>query len=128
MSVQNHQTSKLIRSTQSPKGRDRRRWPPGPVGANWALAALTVPVAAGAVIFAVSKAVSMAVCTSAPCPDPGPHGLIYTVLLYGPPMVAAATIIASIFTATRRRGVVVPLCGLAVLLADIAATAILFRS
>jgi hypothetical protein len=126
MSVPNHQTSNLIYPTQPPHVRDRRRKTPH-VRLNWTLAVLTVPLAASAVIFAVSKAVSMAVCTSAPCPDPGPHPLVYTVLLYGAPLVAAATIIASIFTATRQRGVVVPLCGLAALLTDIVAAAILFR-
>jgi hypothetical protein len=95
---------------------------------NWALAVLTVMVAAAAVTFAVSEAVSVAVCSSEPCPDPGPNGLLYTVLLYGAPLVAAATVVASIFTARRPWGVVVPLCGLAVLFTDIVATAILFRS
>lgn len=43
------------------------------------------------------------------------------------PLVAALTIVVSIFTATRGRGVVIPLCGLALLFADIAVTAIMFR-
>jgi hypothetical protein len=130
MSMHHRETGELARDTggQPPDKRDRRRWPPSPVWMNWVLAVLTVPVAAGAMIFAVDEAVSMAVCSTAPCPDLGPNGLIYSVLLYAAPLAAAATITVSIFTATRRRGVVVPLCGLALLLADIVATAILFRS
>jgi hypothetical protein len=95
---------------------------------NWALAVLTAPVAAGAVIFAVGAAVSMAACSSASCPGLGPDGLVYTVLVYGAPLVATVTIIVSVFTAKRPRGVVVPLCGLALLLADIVVMAILFRT
>lgn len=127
MSSQSHETNQLTCSTQSPKSR-RRRLPTSRVWVNWALAALTVLVAAGVVIFAASKVVDMAVCSSAPCPDPGSNSLVYTVLLYGAPLVATATVITSIFTANRRRGVAVPLCGLALLVAELTATAILFRS
>jgi hypothetical protein len=127
MSSQSHETSQLTCSTQSPKSR-RRRLPTSRVWVNWALAALTVLVAAGVVIFAASKVVDMAVCSSAPCPDPGSNSLVYTVLLYGAPLVATATVITSIFTANRRRGVAVPLCGLALLVSELTATAILFRS
>lgn len=127
MNSQNHQTSQLTGNTQSPESR-RRRLPTSRVWVNWALAVFTVVVAAGAVIFTASKVVSMAVCTSAPCPDPGSNELIYTVLLYGAPLVATATITVSTFTANRRRGIAVPLCGLGLLLAELTATAILFRS
>jgi hypothetical protein len=41
------------------------------------------------------------------------------VLLYGPPVVAALTLVASFFTAQRRWGVVVPVAALALLGADI---------
>jgi hypothetical protein len=125
MSSQSHETSQLT-CTQPPES--HRRPAVTRVWVNWALAASTVVVAAGAMIFAAGKVVDMAVCSSAPCPDPGPNGLIYTVLLYGAPLVATATIITSIFTANHRRGIAVPLCGLALLLAELTATAILFRS
>lgn len=127
MNSQNHQTSQLTGSTQSSESH-RRRLLTSRVWVNWALAMFTVAVAVGAVIFTASKVVSMAVCTSAPCPDPGPNELVYTVLLYGAPLVATATIIVSIFTANRRRGIAVPLCGLGLLLVELTATAILFRS
>ena len=93
---------------------------------NWALALLTVPAAALVMIFDVGAAVSTAACTGAQCPGLGPHGLMYGVLLYGAPVVAALTIVASFFTATRRRGFLVPLWSWALLLCDIALTSILF--
>jgi hypothetical protein len=93
---------------------------------NWILALLTVPVAALIMLFAVGAAMSFAACSAAQCPSLGPSGLVYGILFYGAPVVAGLTIIASFFTAFRRRGFVVPLVGLALLLADFAAIAILF--
>ncbi|QLL10265.1 hypothetical protein H0P51_16130 [Mycobacterium vicinigordonae] len=93
---------------------------------NWVLALLTIPAAALIMIFAVGAAMSMAACSAAQCPNTGPGGLLYGVLLYGAPVVAGITIIASFFTAFRRRGFVVPLAGLALLLIDFAAIAIVF--
>jgi hypothetical protein len=92
---------------------------------NWALALLTVPAAALIMIFAVGAAMSFAAC-STQCPNLGPSGLVYGVLFYGAPVVAGLTVIASFFTAFRRRGFLVPLIGLALLLVDFAAIAILF--
>ena len=71
---------------------------------------------------------SIAACSDRRCPNLGPSGLFYGVLFYGAPVVAVLTIVASIFTATRRRGFIVPLCGWALLVADIVATALLFRT
>jgi hypothetical protein len=93
--------------------------------ANWALALLTVPAAALIMVFAVGAAMSFAAC-SAQCPNLGPDGIVYGVLFYGAPVIAGLTIVASFFTAFRRRGFLVPLIGLALLLADFAAIAILF--
>ncbi len=93
---------------------------------NWILAALTVPVAALIMIFAVGAAMSMAACSTAQCPSLGPGGVLYGVLFYGAPVVAGLTIIASFFTALRRRGWIVPVVALALLAADFAAIAILF--
>ncbi len=93
---------------------------------NWILAALTVPAAALIMIFAVGAAMSMAACSSAQCPDLGPGGVLYGALFYGAPVIAGLTIIASFFTALRRRGWVVPVVALALLAADFAAIAILF--
>lgn len=93
---------------------------------NWILAALTVPTAALVMIFAVGAAMSMAACSNAQCPDLGPYGVLYGVLLYGAPVIAGLTVIASFFTALRRRGWLVPVVALALLAVDFAAIAILF--
>jgi hypothetical protein len=104
------------------RSRRRRRW------INWVLALLTVPAAALVMIFGIAAAMSVAACSGAQCPKLGPSGLFYGVLLYGAPAVAALTIAISFVTATRRWGVIVPLCGLALLLADVAVMAALFRT
>jgi hypothetical protein len=93
---------------------------------NWALALLTVPAAALVIIFDVGAAMSTATCTGAQCPALGPHGVGYGVLLYGAPVIAVLTIIASFFTATHRRGFLIPLWGLVLLLCDVALTSMLF--
>ncbi|OBK25912.1 hypothetical protein A5634_25455 [Mycobacterium asiaticum] len=93
---------------------------------NWLLAVLTVPAAALIMVFAVAAAMSMAACSAAQCPDLGPSGFLYGVLFYGAPVVAGLTIIASFFTALRRNGWIVPVVGLALLLADFVAIALLF--
>ncbi|MHA7651662.1 hypothetical protein ACX9NE_22090 [Mycobacterium sp. ML4] len=93
---------------------------------NWLLAAITVPLAALVMVFAVGAAMSMAACSAAQCPVLGPDGVVYGVLFYGAPVVAGVTIVASFFTAWRRRGWIVPVVALALLLGDFAAIAILF--
>jgi hypothetical protein len=127
MSVQHQETThELVSdpSVQPPEssehGRGRR------VVMNWALALLTVPAAVLIMIFAVGGAMSIAACSAAQCPTLGPSGLVYGVLFYGAPVVAGLTIVVSFFTAFRRRGFVVPLGGLALLLADFVAITILF--
>ncbi|OBJ52423.1 hypothetical protein A9W95_20395 [Mycobacterium sp. 1423905.2] len=93
---------------------------------NWVLALLTVPAAILVMIFAVGAAMSVAACSAAQCPHLGPSGLLYGVLFYGAPVVAVLTIVASFFTAKRRWGVIVPLVGIALLVADLAITALVF--
>jgi hypothetical protein len=83
------------------------------------LAWLTVPAAALVMIFDVGAAVSTAACSGAQCPALGPHGLVYGVLLYGAPVIAVLTIVGSFFTATHRRGFLLPLWGLVLLLCDV---------
>jgi hypothetical protein len=46
------------------------------------------------------------------------------VLFYGAPVVALLAIVISFFTARRRWGIVVPLCGWALLIADIVILAV----
>jgi hypothetical protein len=52
---------------------------------------------------------------------------MFGVLFYGAPVVAVLTIAISLHTATRKRGILVPLCGWALLAADLAVLAISFR-
>lgn len=126
MSLQHHETTESTPEpgTQPPAGDDPGRRRPR-VRVTWALALLTVPAAALVMIFDVGAAVSTAACSGAQCPALGPHGLVYGVLLCGAPVIAALTIVASFFTATRRRGFLVPLWGLVLLLCDVAVTSML---
>jgi len=113
-------------NTPPPEAGDSGRRSRGVI--NWVLALLTVPAAILVMIFAVGAAMSVAACSAAQCPHLGPSGLVYGILFYGAPVVAAVSIIVSFFTALRRWGFVVPLFGLALLLADVAVTAMLFRT
>lgn len=88
--------------------------------ANWALAALTVLGAAAVMLFALGAVMSTAACSDKRCPNLGPMGISFDVLFYGPPVVAALTVIMSFFTARRRWGIAVPVAALALLAADIA--------
>ena len=128
MGVQHRETSELALDpgTQPSSDSDERGLRRRRVWVNWAFALLTVPVAALVTIFDVGAAMSTAACTGAQCPALGPHGLAYGVLLYGAPAIAAVTIVVSLFTATRRRGFLVPVCGLVLLLCDVAVTSMLF--
>ena len=127
MGLQQRETGELASDTEteSPSGDDRSLRRPR-VWVNWALALLTAPAAALVMIFDVGAAVSTAACSGVRCPALGPHGLGYGVLLYGAPVIAVLTIVASFFTATRRRGFLVPLWGLVLLLCDVAVTSMLF--
>ncbi|KZS57715.1 hypothetical protein [Mycobacterium ostraviense] len=127
MRLQNHEHHEVITDAGIPPragdhNRGRR------ILVNWVLALLTVPAAAVVMVFAVGAAMSMAACSAAQCPHLGPNGLMYGVLLYGAPVVAVSTLVASFFTASRRGGFVVPLSALALLIVDIAVTAILFST
>ena len=86
---------------------------------NWVLALLSVPAAAIVMLFALGAVMSTDSCNESRCPNLG-DGISFDVLFYGPPLVALLVIVASVFTAKRRAGVVVPLGGLALLTADVA--------
>jgi hypothetical protein len=126
MDAQRSETTELTTDTraQPPAGDHPSRRPR--VWVTWALALLTVPAAALVMLFDVGAAVSTAACNGAQCPALGPHGLGYGVLLYGAPVIAVVTIVATVFAATHRRGFLVPLWGLALLLGDVAVTSMLF--
>jgi len=86
---------------------------------NWALAALTVLGAAAVMLFALGSVMSTAACSDKQCPNLGPKGISFDVLFYGPPVLAALTVVVTFFTARRRWGIVVPVVALALLGADI---------
>ncbi|OBJ56767.1 hypothetical protein [Mycobacterium sp. 1423905.2] len=90
---------------------------------NWVLALLTVPGAAIVMLFALGAVMSTDSCIDSQCSNLG-LGVNFDVLFYGPPFVALAVIVASVFTAKRRAGIAVPLCGLALLIADVALLAL----
>jgi hypothetical protein len=91
---------------------------------NWVLALLTALAAAVVMIFALGAVMSTAACSDRQCPNLGPNGIGFDVLFYGAPIVAAAAIVISVFTARRRWGIVVPVCALALLVADIVIVAV----
>jgi hypothetical protein len=95
-------------------GKRRRLW------VNWALALLTVLGSGLVVVYFFGAVMSTAGCSVRTCQHVGPNWVSPDVLLYGPPVVAALTIVVSFFTARRRWGIAVPLAALALLGADVA--------
>ncbi|MGV0749441.1 hypothetical protein [Mycolicibacter minnesotensis] len=94
---------------------------------NWAAALLTAAGAALVMVVAMGAVMSTAACSTAECPDLGPSGVVFGMLYYGAPVIAALTILASFFTAGRRRGFWVPVAGWALLGIDLLALVIAFR-
>jgi hypothetical protein len=91
---------------------------------NWALAALTVVGAGFVMVYFFGAVMSTAACSQRQCQQVGPTWMSPDVSFYGPPVVAAVTVIASFFTAQRRWGIVVPVLALALLGADIGILAV----
>jgi hypothetical protein len=91
---------------------------------NWLLALFTVVGAAVVVVYFFGAVMSTAGCGVKQCQHLGPNWISPDVLLYGPPVVAALTIVVSFFTARRRWGVAVPICALALLIADVTILAV----
>jgi hypothetical protein len=116
--VKVHQSRQPDNGSSAPGGSDRgtrlRSW------MNWALTLLTVLGAVVVMLFALGAVMSTAACSDKQCPKLGPSGISFDVLFYGAPVVAALTLVISIFTAKRRWGVVVPVVALALLAGDIA--------
>src|SRR5246500_5812060 len=98
------------------EGRGRNVWP----WVNWGLALSTVPAAAIVMLFALGAVMSTDGCSDRSCPNLGRGGIDFGVAFYGAPVVAFVVIIVSFFTAKRRGGIAVPLCGWALLVADVA--------
>jgi hypothetical protein len=96
--------------------RGRNVWP----WVNWGLALSTVPAAAIVMLFALGAVMSTDGCRDRSCPNLGRGGIDFGVAFYGAPVVAFVAIVISFFTAKRRGGIAVPLCGWALLIADVA--------
>lgn len=94
---------------------------------NWVSAVLTAAGAALVMVFATGAVMSTAACSTTECPDMGPSGVVFGLLYYGAPAVSALTILASFFTAGRRRGFLVPVAGWVLLALDLLALLIVFR-
>jgi hypothetical protein len=99
------------------RGSRHRTW------VNWALAILTAPAAVLVRLFALGAVMSLDQCTDHPCRHLGPNEFVFGVLYDGAVVVAILTIGLSFFTAKRRRGILVPLCGLGLLAVDVAVLA-----
>jgi cytochrome bd-type quinol oxidase subunit 2 len=92
---------------------------------NWILAALTVPAAAAVMFFAMGQVMATAACSSEACH--GPSGSAFGVMFYGVPVIPVVVLIASLVTAKRRFGIVVPVAGLVLLAVDAVILAGAFR-
>jgi hypothetical protein len=100
-------------------GRNQHMWP----WVNWGVALSTVPGAAIVMLFALGAVMSTDGCADRSCPNLGRGGIDFGIAFYGAPLVAFVVIVISFFTAKRRKGIVVPLCGWALLVADVAVMA-----
>ncbi len=98
----------------------RNVWP----WVNWGSALATVPAAAIVMLFALGAVMSTDGCSDRSCPNLGRGGIDFGVAFYGAPVVALVVIVISFFTAKRRGGIVVPLCGWALLVADVVLMAV----
>ncbi len=96
--------------------RGRTAWP----WINWGLALTTVPAAAIVMLFALGAVMSTDGCSDGSCPSLGRSGIDFGVAFYGAPVVAFVVLVISFFTAKRRGGIAVPLCGWALLIIDVA--------
>jgi hypothetical protein len=104
-------------ATEPAQSESRRHvWP----WINWGLALTTVPAAAIVMLLALGAVMSTDGCSDRQCPSLGRGGIDFGVAFYGAPVVALVVIVISLFTAKRRGGIIVPLCGWVLLVADVA--------
>jgi hypothetical protein len=107
-----------------PESRRRTAWP----WLNWGAALTTVPGAALVMLFALGAVMSTDGCGGGNCPDLGRGGIDFGVAFYGAPVVAFVVIVISFVTAKRTRGIIVPLLGWALLIADVVLMAVTVSS
>lgn len=82
---------------------------------NWVLALLTIPGAIAVVAYSYLQVLSTASCTQGTCTRVGPGEDVFGLIMYGSPVVAAAAVALSFFTARRARGFLVPAIAWAIL-------------
>jgi hypothetical protein len=87
---------------------------------NWTLALLTIVGAAVAEVVAYGLVLGTAACTAGNCPNLGLANAVYGPVVYGAPVVAVVAIALSFFTASRRRGWIVPAVAWALLIVGLA--------
>jgi len=85
---------------------------------NWVLALLTIPGAAAAMFFAYGAVLGTSACSTQTC-EHLPSETVYTVMLYGPPVIAVVTVVVSFFTARLPRGHFVPIVAWLLLILDV---------
>jgi hypothetical protein len=112
-------TRSATEPSQGESSRGRHVWP----WVNWGLALSTVPADAIVMLFALGAVMSTDGCSDRSCLNLGRGGIDFGVAYYGAPAVAFVVVVISFFTAKRRGGIVVPLCGWALLVADVAVMA-----
>jgi hypothetical protein len=83
---------------------------------NWMLAVSTLLGAVAVVLFAYAQVLGTDACSDVPCPRLGPGKVGFTVIVYGTPIVAVATVAASFWTARLRLGIVLPVLTWALLI------------
>jgi hypothetical protein len=93
---------------------------------NWVLALLTIPGAIAVVGYSYLQVLSTASCVQGTCTRVGPGEDVFGLIMYGSPVVAAAAVALSFFTARRARGFLVPLIAWAILVIAAAILALTF--
>jgi hypothetical protein len=94
---------------------------------NWALALLTIPGAAAVVMYSYLQVLGTAACTGGACTRVGPGEDVFGLIMYGTPVVAAAAVAMSFFTARRERGFLVPAIAWALLVIAAVILAVTFK-
>jgi hypothetical protein len=95
---------------------------------NWVLAVLTAPGAAVVVASAYIHVLSSAGCADSTCGRLGPGPFLFALIAYGAPILAVITIVASIATARRRFGIVLPAVAWTLLAAGLVVLNISFQT
>lgn len=95
---------------------------------TWILALLTVPGALVVMLVAFGGAMGTDRCAYQDCPRQGPPVLVMILLFFGAPLVSLLTIIASIRTAKRGWGFLIPLAAFAFFSIDVVVLYLSFKS